>query len=90
MLAFIAYKRGQCDAELLEVTNKNGLFKQQARYLVERMDEELWAKVLSEENEYRRSVIDQVLLHTLFSIYSTRLFRLLYPKSRIRKRCQQL
>ena len=37
-LAVIAYKRawGQCDRELIEVTNKNGFFKDQARYLVER------------------------------------------------------
>jgi len=60
-LAFLAYKRGKCDAELLEVTNKNGLFKHQARYLVERQDAELWAMVLNEENEFKRQVIDQVV-----------------------------
>lgn len=60
-LAFLAYKRGNCDAELLEVTNKNGLFKHQARYLVERQDAELWAMVLNEENEFKRQVIDQVV-----------------------------
>eukprot|EP01119_Soliformovum_irregulare_P023468 TRINITY_DN818_c0_g1_i1.p1 TRINITY_DN818_c0_g1~~TRINITY_DN818_c0_g1_i1.p1 ORF type:complete len:1708 (+),score=626.33 TRINITY_DN818_c0_g1_i1:60-5183(+) len=61
MLAFTAYKRGGCDDELIEVTNKNSLFKQQARYLVERQDPELWAKVLTEENEFKRQVIDQVV-----------------------------
>jgi len=37
-LAYTAYKRawGECDDELIEVTNKNYLFKMQARYLVER------------------------------------------------------
>lgn len=37
-LAFIAYKRawGSCDYELVEVTNKNYLYRLQARYLVER------------------------------------------------------
>ena len=61
-LAFLAYRRanGACDEELLEVTNKNGLFKDQARYLVERMDAELWASVLTEDNEYRSQLIDQV------------------------------
>jgi hypothetical protein len=37
-LAYLAYRRanGACDEELIEVTSKNGLFKDQARYLVER------------------------------------------------------
>jgi clathrin heavy chain len=43
------------------VTNRNGLFKHQARYLVERKDLDLWAKVLTEENENRRTLIDQVV-----------------------------
>lgn len=46
-LSFIAYKRawGPCDNELIDVTNKNGFFKDQARYLVERQDADLWGKV---------------------------------------------
>jgi clathrin heavy chain len=60
-LAFVAYKRGLCDYELMEVTNKNGLFKHQARYLVERQDPDLWAYALNDQNEYKRSVIDQVV-----------------------------
>eukprot|EP01118_Nematostelium_gracile_P004199 TRINITY_DN1492_c0_g1_i3.p1 TRINITY_DN1492_c0_g1~~TRINITY_DN1492_c0_g1_i3.p1 ORF type:complete len:1689 (-),score=583.76 TRINITY_DN1492_c0_g1_i3:132-5015(-) len=60
-LAFLCYKRGRNDEEMLEVTNKNGLFKHQARYLVERQDQDLWAKVLNDENEFKRSVIDQVV-----------------------------
>lgn len=43
------------------MTNENGLFKDQARYLIEKRDAELWAKVLSEENSHRRSLIDQVV-----------------------------
>jgi len=37
-LAYTAYKRawGECDNELINVTNKNFLFRLQARYLVER------------------------------------------------------
>ncbi len=69
-LAFVAYKRGHCDDELLEVTNKNSLFKHQARYLVERQDAELWAKVLTEENEFRRQVIDQVVQTALPEVKS--------------------
>ena len=31
----------------------------QARYIVERMDSALWAKVLEEDNPFRRQLIDQ-------------------------------
>ncbi|KAI4382760.1 hypothetical protein MLD38_008678 [Melastoma candidum] len=49
-LAVVAYRRGQCDEELINVTSKNSLFKLQARYVVERMDADLWEKVLNPEN----------------------------------------
>ena len=32
-LAVVAYRRGQCDDELINVTNKNALFKLQARLI---------------------------------------------------------
>ena len=62
-LAFLAYKRawGGCDDELLEVTNKNELFKDQARYCVERQDMDLWARVLRDENPHRRRIIDETV-----------------------------
>eukprot|EP01111_Echinosteliopsis_oligospora_P009445 TRINITY_DN2769_c0_g1_i2.p1 TRINITY_DN2769_c0_g1~~TRINITY_DN2769_c0_g1_i2.p1 ORF type:complete len:1719 (-),score=461.34 TRINITY_DN2769_c0_g1_i2:59-5215(-) len=60
-LAFVAYKRGLCDFELIDLTNKNQLFKHQARYLVERQDQDLWAHVLNDSNEFKRSLIDQVV-----------------------------
>mmetsp|Transcript_18442 Transcript_18442/g.51982 ORF Transcript_18442/g.51982 Transcript_18442/m.51982 type:complete len:1203 (-) Transcript_18442:1971-5579(-) len=60
-LAFLCYKRGSCDAELIDVTNRHGLFKQQARYLVERQDLDLWGTVLTEENENRRQLVDAVV-----------------------------
>ena len=59
-LACVAYKRGQCDDALVDCTNRHSLFKVQARYIVERMDHELWLKVLDENNKYRRQLIDQV------------------------------
>ncbi|CAG8432851.1 7339_t:CDS:10 [Diversispora eburnea] len=59
-LAFIAYQRGNCDFELVKITNENAMFKHQARYLVKRRNPELWAAVLDENNMYRRSVIDQI------------------------------
>jgi clathrin heavy chain len=66
-LAYLAYKRawGACDDELIEVTNKNSLFKDQSRYLVERQDAELWARVLTDENEHKRSLVDEVVATAL-------------------------
>lgn len=60
-LAFIAYQRGQCDVELIRITNENDMFKHQARYLVARRDAALWASVLTPENSYRRQLVDQVV-----------------------------
>jgi len=60
-LACVAYKRGHCDAELVDVTNRNSLFKMQARYVVERMEPDLWSQVLTPDNTHRRQLIDQVV-----------------------------
>eukprot|EP01088_Endostelium_zonatum_P000323 TRINITY_DN10605_c0_g1_i1.p1 TRINITY_DN10605_c0_g1~~TRINITY_DN10605_c0_g1_i1.p1 ORF type:complete len:1777 (+),score=482.95 TRINITY_DN10605_c0_g1_i1:241-5571(+) len=60
-LAYIAYKRGQNDKELIDVTNKHSLFKNQARYLVERKSPELWKYVLSPQNPFSSQVLDQVI-----------------------------
>jgi len=60
-LACIAYERGKCDKELINVCNENSLFKSEARYLVRRGDPNLWDEVLQEDNPYRRQLIDQVV-----------------------------
>lgn len=60
-LASIAYTKGQNDLELISITNENGMFRQQARYLLERADAEIWSYVLSENNVHRRSLVDQVV-----------------------------
>ncbi|XP_011373357.1 clathrin heavy chain 1 isoform X1 [Pteropus medius] len=60
-LACVAYERGQCDLELINVCNENSLFKSLSRYLVRRKDPELWGSVLLESNPYRRPLIDQVV-----------------------------
>ncbi|KAK9468648.1 hypothetical protein V1512DRAFT_257573 [Lipomyces arxii] len=60
-LAFIAYEKGQNDLELVKITNDNSMFKHQARYLVARADEDLWAAVLDESNMFRRQLIDQIV-----------------------------
>ncbi len=64
-LAYIAYEHGQCDQELINITNDNSMFKHQSRYLVRRKDLDLWALVLNEQNAHRRSVIDQVVATAL-------------------------
>jgi clathrin heavy chain len=62
-LAYLAYRRawGKCDEELIAVTNSNGLFKDQARYLVERMDEALWATVLADDNQHKPELVKVVI-----------------------------
>eukprot|EP01038_Epipyxis_sp_PR26KG_P012690 gene12690-17015_t len=70
-LAFVAYKhaRGECDDDLVRVTQENGLFKDLARYLVERQDIPLWQRVLRPdgfvpgevEPPSRRYLLDQVV-----------------------------
>lgn len=62
-LAFLAYStaRGTCDDEIISISNRASLFKQLAKYLIQRRDLGLWGKVLSEENiEHRRTLVDQV------------------------------
>lgn len=60
-LAFIAYRKGQNDVELINVTNENSMFRAQARYLLERKDTSVWEFVLNANNNYRRSLVDQVV-----------------------------
>eukprot|EP00941_MAST-03F_sp_MAST-3F-sp1_P002042 g2042.t1 len=66
-LAYIAYRRawGACDEELIAVTNENSLFKDQARYLVERQDNDLWSKVLTDDNQYKQQLVDEVVATAL-------------------------
>ena len=60
-LAFICYQKGSNDLELINITNENGMFKAQARYILDRADFDVWKYVLAESNVYRRSVVDQVI-----------------------------
>lgn len=66
-LAMIAYKRawGECDDELIDLTNRCKYFRVQAKYLVERRDKDLWAKVLSPDNQFRAEVIENVVATAL-------------------------
>lgn len=60
-LAYIAYAKGFCDDELINVTNDNQMYKHQARYLVKRRDVDLWTQVLNPESIHRRALVDQVI-----------------------------
>ena len=60
-LAYIAYRKGQNDLKLINITNENSMYRAQARYLLERADLEIWAFVLNGNNLHRRSLVDQVI-----------------------------
>jgi clathrin heavy chain len=60
-LAYIAYAKGLCDDELINITNENQMYKHQARYLVKRRELELWNQVLNPESIHRRALVDQVV-----------------------------
>jgi clathrin heavy chain len=70
-LAFVAYKKGAgaCDDDLIKISFTHGLYRDLARYLVERQDLSLWEKVLQKEDgpsdgkedPQRRQLIDQVV-----------------------------
>eukprot|EP00591_Stephanopyxis_turris_P001746 CAMPEP_0195517552 /NCGR_PEP_ID=MMETSP0794_2-20130614/11004_1 /TAXON_ID=515487 /ORGANISM="Stephanopyxis turris, Strain CCMP 815" /LENGTH=1705 /DNA_ID=CAMNT_0040646371 /DNA_START=237 /DNA_END=5354 /DNA_ORIENTATION=- len=69
-LAFVAYKKGagECDDQLIKISQEHGLYRDLAKYLVERQDLELWSKVLSKESAEdgketpeQRQLIDQVV-----------------------------
>lgn len=66
-LAIIAYKRawGQCDDEVIALTDRFKLYRVQAKYLVERRDRNLWASVLRTDNPNRREVVDYVVSSAL-------------------------
>jgi clathrin heavy chain len=61
LLAFIAYAHGACDDDVLRVTSDHGLWREQARYVIERMNPELWARVLEESNPNRKTLLTQVI-----------------------------
>lgn len=60
-LAYIAYAKGFCDDELINITNENQMYKHQARYLVKRRQVDLWSQVLNSESIHRRQLVDQVV-----------------------------
>lgn len=60
-LAVTAYEHGKCDDAMITLTGNQGMFKEQAEYLVNRMDEALWPKVLSEDTPARGSLVEHLV-----------------------------
>lgn len=56
-LALIAFEKGRHDKELLDMTNAQSLFKEQAQYLLRRRDANLWRSVLLKSNAHRSSLL---------------------------------
>ncbi|EPY38025.1 clathrin heavy chain [Angomonas deanei] len=59
-LAFIAYGKGHSSKELIDLCVKNGLYKEEARYLVREQNLDLWAEVLREDTPDRQQLIEAV------------------------------
>ncbi|KAA6385299.1 MAG: putative Clathrin heavy chain, partial [Streblomastix strix] len=59
-LALLCYRKRQCDDELLALTTRDELFREQAQYIMSRKDKDLWARVLKEDNAARAKLIVQV------------------------------
>ena len=60
-LALAAFEKGKCDDALVALTSANSMFKEQAQYLVDRMDEDLWGRVLKEDTEQRGKLVDHLV-----------------------------
>ena len=59
-LSYLAYQKGHCNDELIEVTTKNGMWKQLARHLVKEQNLELWSTVLKNNTPERRHLVEAV------------------------------
>jgi clathrin heavy chain len=60
-LAVTAYIKGHCDDALVEVTTNYSMYKEQAKYLVDRGDESLWQRVLKDDTEARGHLVDHLV-----------------------------
>lgn len=59
-LSYIAYKKGHCNDELIELTTRNGMWKQLARHLVKEQNLDLWAQVLKNNTPERTHLVEAV------------------------------
>lgn len=60
-LSFLAYQRGNCHTELLDVAVKNGMWKPLAKHLIRQQNNDLWMTVLKDKsNVDQRQLIEAV------------------------------
>lgn len=59
-LSYIAYRKGHLSQELVDLTRRNGMWKQLARYLVQEKNLELWASVLKDDSRDRERLVEAV------------------------------
>ena len=59
--AILCYQTGKNDINLIRVCKEYSLFEYLARYLVTRKDLDIWELVLSDDNIFKRQVIDHVI-----------------------------
>ncbi|CBH15651.1 clathrin heavy chain, putative [Trypanosoma brucei gambiense DAL972] len=59
-LSYLVYRKAKMSTELVEITSKNGMWKQLARYLVKQQDPALWASVLTESSINRDRLVEAV------------------------------
>ena len=66
-LAFTAYSRdyGTCDEEIMDLTEKNGLYRLQAVFLVQRQSPEIWNRALKTQNSHRVDLVEQIISSVL-------------------------
>ena len=60
-LAATAYEKGKCHDAMVALTTANSMFKKQAQYLVDCMDDELWGRVLAEDTEARGHLVENLV-----------------------------
>ena len=63
-LAFVAYKKAKKDDQVLALTIQNGMWKELARYLVNRQDPQLWNRVLSIDDQRKRTHLVEAVQQT--------------------------
>lgn len=61
-LACFIYERGLCDNELISFCETKKMFNVEARYLVNRGSNDLWQRVLSELNIYKKELLSELYL----------------------------
>ena len=60
IFAYIAYRRANLDDEVLNLTLRNGMWKELARYLVKRQDSSLWERALQSPDKQLGHIVEAI------------------------------